>query len=76
MILLANSEGTDQTMQMHRLIWAFTVHFSRRHIFAWCGPNVRKKFLFIREKLGKCQGFQNSSSVGTPLECKMIPVKW
>ena len=25
MTLLANSEGTDQTVQMHKLIWAFTV---------------------------------------------------
>ena len=26
MILLVDSEGSDQTVQMHRLIWAFTAH--------------------------------------------------
>ena len=32
MILLADSEGPDQTARMRKLTWVFTV---RRHIFAW-----------------------------------------
>ena len=31
MILLADSEGPDQTARMRRLIWAFAVSYSRRN---------------------------------------------
>ena len=37
-ILLADSEDADQTARMHRLIWAFAVAYTRRHVFAWRGP--------------------------------------
>ena len=38
MILLADSEGPDQTARMRSLIWAFAVRISRIHVFAWHGP--------------------------------------
>ena len=37
MILLADSEGPDQTAHLNSLIWAFTVYTSQRHIFTWWG---------------------------------------
>ena len=37
MILLADSEGSDQTARMRKLIWALTVIYARRHVFAWRG---------------------------------------
>ena len=37
MIMLVDSEGPDQTARMRSLIWALTVPFARRHVFAWRG---------------------------------------
>ena len=39
MILLADSEGCDQTARMRSLIWAFAVRIYPRHVFPWRGPN-------------------------------------
>ena len=36
MILLADSEGIDQTALVHRLIWAFAIHIPE-DTFAWQG---------------------------------------
>ena len=37
MILLADCEGPDQAVWMHRLIWALAVAYAQRHVFTWCG---------------------------------------
>ena len=38
MILLADSEGPDQTVRMRRLILDFISAYARRYDFAWSGP--------------------------------------
>ena len=38
MILLADSEGPDQTARMRTLIRALLSAYGQRHVFAWHGP--------------------------------------
>ena len=38
MILLADSEGPDQTAQKRRLIWAFAVHICSKKPFCMAQP--------------------------------------
>ena len=40
MILLADSEGPDQTARKRRMIWAFAVRISPKTHGAWLGPYV------------------------------------
>ena len=44
MILLVNSEGPDQTAQMCKLIWAFTVPINTKTGFNMTQPKFRKDF--------------------------------
>ena len=47
-ILLADSEGPDQTARMRSLIWAFAVRKCPKHVFTWRGPVLRD--LYIRQR--------------------------
>ena len=42
MILLADSEGPDQTVRMHRLIWAFAVYICPKTHFPMPQPKYIK----------------------------------
>ena len=45
MILIANSEGPDQTVQMRRLIWAFAVGYMPEDMFSH-GADYKVKINF------------------------------
>ena len=57
MILLADSEGPDQTARMRRLIWAFAVRICTKILFAWRAQyDIAFKIIvltvFVYEQLG------------------------
>ena len=44
-ILLADSRGPDQTLQMHRLIWAFAVCICPKTRFCMAPPTFKSEYL-------------------------------
>ena len=53
MILLANSEGSDQTARMRRLILAFAVRICPQKHFAWSGTYILFNKYTLITKLGR-----------------------
>ena len=57
MILLADSEGSDQPARLRRLIWAFVVRI-QKHVLVWRGPfnqaSTKIRFLERHNTSGTC----------------------